>query len=364
MARALLDFSGVLERAVKLLKDMDEFAQSRFRLEARYRHVLVDEFQDTSRAQWELVAQLVKELGRRARCGGGRDPAIDLRRRRSKAVDLRLPRCGRGGARRGGGLRVGAARPRTIRDAPSRSAFARCRRSCLSSMTCSVRIEKVPERADAFRYDETDRFPLDDLVRDDEVRDAVALEDVEDTIGTVAQQTLPWDAPDEPALGLIAGETITECAERVGAEIAALLDHATVRDRALGPRVRRRPRTLPSCSGRVTRTASSRRRSSGTACPPTSTRGLASSTRTRSRTPCRCCATWPIRSRTLRAAAFMRSRIVRLSDGALSRLAPRPGRARSSTTSRRRPAGVGGGRSPRAVQVRAPCRAGWAGSTG
>ena len=61
-ARAL-DFSGVLERAVKLLKDMDEFAQSRFRLEARYRHVLVDEFQDTSRAQWELVAQLVRSWG-------------------------------------------------------------------------------------------------------------------------------------------------------------------------------------------------------------------------------------------------------------------------------------------------------------
>ncbi len=53
----------MLERAVKLLKDMDEFAQSRFRLEARYRHVLVDEFQDTSRAQWELVAQLVRSWG-------------------------------------------------------------------------------------------------------------------------------------------------------------------------------------------------------------------------------------------------------------------------------------------------------------
>src|SRR5262249_25886893 len=62
-ARALLDFSGVLERAVKLLKGMDEFAQSRFRLEAKYRHVLVDEFQDTSRAQWELVAQLVRTWG-------------------------------------------------------------------------------------------------------------------------------------------------------------------------------------------------------------------------------------------------------------------------------------------------------------
>src|SRR5207248_9422741 len=62
-AHALLDFSGVLARAVKLLKDMDEFAQSRFRLEAKYRHVLVDEFQDTSRAQWELVAQLVRTWG-------------------------------------------------------------------------------------------------------------------------------------------------------------------------------------------------------------------------------------------------------------------------------------------------------------
>jgi len=31
-ARALLDFSGVLERAVDLLKKMDEFARSRYRL--------------------------------------------------------------------------------------------------------------------------------------------------------------------------------------------------------------------------------------------------------------------------------------------------------------------------------------------
>src|SRR4029453_11807731 len=62
-SHALLDFSGVLERAVRLLKELDEFSESRLRLEARHRHVLVDEFQDTSRAQWELVRQLVKSWG-------------------------------------------------------------------------------------------------------------------------------------------------------------------------------------------------------------------------------------------------------------------------------------------------------------
>ena len=71
---ALVDFSGVLERAVRLLKEMDEFSQSRYRLETRYSHVLVDEFQDTSRAQWELVAQLVKSWGEGLGVAGGAMP--------------------------------------------------------------------------------------------------------------------------------------------------------------------------------------------------------------------------------------------------------------------------------------------------
>ena len=59
----MLDFSDLLQRALDLLRRMDEFAQSRYRLESRYHHVLVDEFQDTSRAQWELVSLLVQSWG-------------------------------------------------------------------------------------------------------------------------------------------------------------------------------------------------------------------------------------------------------------------------------------------------------------
>jgi len=62
-AHVVLDFSDLLLKALDLLRRMEDFARSRYRLESRYHHVLVDEFQDTSRAQWELVSLLIQSWG-------------------------------------------------------------------------------------------------------------------------------------------------------------------------------------------------------------------------------------------------------------------------------------------------------------
>lgn len=324
-SRALLDFSGVLERAVKLLKDMDEFAQSRFRLEARYRHVLVDEFQDTSRAQWLLVAQLVRNWGegfgvaadaiqptifivgdRKQSIYGFRDADVSVLDDAAAFV---------------AGLRD--------RDDPRRaiSVSFRSRPQILSFVNDVFgSMDKAEGRADRFRYDETDRFPIDSALtpgradqdgldgalavqareaadtgtsadmgadtgavggisqRDSGALDSVAGHDAPEhpSQGMAAQQTLPWvdEAVAEPvdstqslagnvgddrmgapvsaagdsrassgrpptsrddagldlSLGLVVAQSVSESAEAVAAEIAGLLGRVTVRDRALGTR--------------------------------------------------------------------------------------------------------------------------------
>jgi ATP-dependent helicase/nuclease subunit A len=242
-ARALLDFSGVLERAVQLLKGMDEFAQSRFRLEAKYRHVLVDEFQDTSRAQWELVAQLVRTWGEGA--GAASDalaPSIFIVGDRKQSIygfrdaDVSVLDEAAGFV---SGLRDGSDPRRAIavsfRAVPELLEFV--------NAVCGA-VDKLPNRRDAFRYDETDRFPID-------VR-SVRLEPDQSAAGD-ALEGVPRDSnlllPLEPAeaiddsspIGIIVGDSVTESADRVAAEIVRLLEGATVRDRKTGTRRRARP---------------------------------------------------------------------------------------------------------------------------
>ncbi|HEY7819553.1 MAG TPA: 3'-5' exonuclease, partial [Vicinamibacteria bacterium] len=62
-ARAGLDFTDVLLEAVQLLEKRSEFSQSRFRLESRYHHLLVDEFQDVNEYQWRVIRALVGSWG-------------------------------------------------------------------------------------------------------------------------------------------------------------------------------------------------------------------------------------------------------------------------------------------------------------
>ncbi len=53
--QGVMDFDDLTLAAIRLFRNTGEFAESKFRLEARYHHLLLDEFQDTSDPQWELL---------------------------------------------------------------------------------------------------------------------------------------------------------------------------------------------------------------------------------------------------------------------------------------------------------------------
>ena len=206
-AHAVLDFSDVLLRTLELLRKMEEFAQSRYRLEARYHHVLVDEFQDTSRAQWELVSLLVQAWGEGSGLAhtGPLQPSIFIVGDRKQSIysfrdaDVSVLQ---DAARHLEALRpdgdVRRSISRSFRSVPALLAFV--------NDVCSD-IDKI-DRPDAFTYEEQDRFPLDD----------------------------PTFAS-ESSLGLVLGDTPEECAGRTAAVIAGLLrSGTTVRDRDTGVR--------------------------------------------------------------------------------------------------------------------------------
>ncbi len=300
----VVDFPELLQRAVDLLRQMDDFSQSRYRLESRYHHVLLDEFQDTSRLQWQLVALLVQSWGE----GFGlvHDapllPSLFIVGDRKQSIyrfrDADVTLLDEAAAA------VGALRPegdprryisRSFRAKPALLAFVND--VCTEVATGSSRPE-------AFLYREADRFPLE----------AAAA----DAAGDAAVET----ARDEACVRVIAGGEIDETASRVADEIARILAAGSVRDRATGlPREAR--------AGDVAilfRSRDSHREFEAAlearGIPSYTYKGLGFFDADEIKDVLALVRFLAAPASDLRAAALLRSRFIRLSDDAIRRLAP------------------------------------------
>jgi ATP-dependent exoDNAse (exonuclease V) beta subunit len=293
-SHGLLDFSEVLAGALTLLSQMEEFARSRYRLEGRYHHVLLDEFQDTSRAQWTLVALLIRSWGegfgiadgtplkpsiflvgdRKQSIYGFRDADVAVMEEAASFVDgLRGERDSR------------RAISRSFRAVPQILAFAN---------DLFQDIQKDDSRLDAFRFDAQDRFPVERPI------------------------------PLSDSLGIVTAPTVGDCADAVAAEIQRLLDsEALVRDAEDGGQ---RPVT-PRDIGILFRTKDTHRDFEKALqrrnIPSYVYRGLGFFEADEIKDVLALLRYLAAPESNLRAAAFLRSRFVRMTDRALQKLAPR-----------------------------------------
>ena len=287
--RSVLDYSDVLEKAVDLLRRMDEFSQSRFRLEGRFHHVLVDEFQDTSRKQWELIALLVRAWGEGH--GLATSPSIFIVGDRKQSI-YRF-RDAEVSVLRDAGEFVASLRPAS---SPRRS-IARSFRAVPELLSfvndvCSE-IATGSRRADDFSYGPADRFPIP-LVAD----------------------------PRGPALGISAGADADAAAEAVASEVARILNHDQVRDKQTGVGRPARPGDIAilfrsRTSHREFEDALDRR-----GVPTYVYKGLGFFDADEIKDTSALIRYLANPHSELRAAAFLRSRFIGISDQGLARLAP------------------------------------------
>jgi ATP-dependent helicase/nuclease subunit A len=286
--RSLLDFSDVLQRAVGLLARMDEFSQSRYRLEGRYHHVLVDEFQDTSRKQWELISLLVQSWGEGL--GLPNNPSIFIVGDRKQSI-YRFRDAEVAVLHEAGGF-IDALRP----GSSARRSIARSFRAVPELLAfvndLFSEVGQFARRVDDFKYDEADRFPVEPT----------------DTGG---------------ALGIVARADAEACAAAVADEIARILREDTVRDRDTGVRRRARPGDI----GILFRSRASHREFESAletrGIPAYVYKGLGFFDSDEIKDLSALIRYLANPSSDLRAAAFLRSRFVHISDAALARLAPR-----------------------------------------
>ena len=301
-SHGVLDFSETLSQALILLAQMEEFARSRYRLEGRYHHVLLDEFQDTSRAQWTLVALLIRSWGEGSGVADSAPliPSIFLVGDRKQSIygfrDADVAVMDEAGAF------VDQLRP----DRDARRAISKSFRAVPQLLAfvndLFQEIEKDEARRDAFRFGEQDTFPVE----------------------------LP--APLADALGIVGAPTVADCAGAVAAEIRRLLDsRELVRDPST-----REPRPVsPRDVGILFRTKDSHQNFEKAlerqGIPSYVYKGLGFFEADEIKDVLALLRYLAAPDSNLRAAAFLRSRFVRLSDPALQALAPQIAAALNGT---------------------------------